>query len=99
MEIQGTQSAERQDRSDIAVRSRKRIDVTGVKEVLSFDESSVSMITRCGEMTVEGEGLKIETLDTDKGIVAVEGKIDAVIYFDHAERPEKRRLFGKADRR
>ena len=99
MEIQGIQSAERQEKSDIAIRSRKRIDITGVKEVLSFDDSSVSMITRCGEITVEGEGLKIETLDTDKGIVAVDGKIDAVIYFDHTDRPEKKRFFGKADRR
>ena len=62
------------ERNDIAIRSRKHIDVTGVKEVLSFDDSSVSMVTVCGEMNVEGEDLKIGTLDTDSGIVSVDGK-------------------------
>ena len=99
MEIQGFQPAEKQEKSDIAVRSRKRIDVTGVKEVLSFDDSSVSMITRCGEMSVEGEGLKVGTLDTDKGVVIIDGKIDAVIYYDHTDKTEKRRLFGRSDKR
>ena len=99
MEIQGIQSAERQEKNDIVIRSRKRIDITGVKEVLSFDDSSVSMITRCGEMTVEGEALKIETLDTDKGIVAVDGRIDAVIYYDRPEGTEKKRFFGRSARR
>ena len=99
MEIQGIQSAERQEKNDIAIRSRKRIDITGVKEVLSFDDSSVSMITRCGEMSVEGEGLKIETLDTDREIVAVDGRIDAVVYYDRPDGSEKRRLFGRGSKR
>ena len=83
------------ERNDIAIRSRKHIDVTGVKEVLSFDESSVSMVTVCGEMNVEGESLKIGTLDTDSGIVSVDGKISAEIYYDEPQRTEKKKLFGK----
>lgn len=85
----------KEERNDIAIRSRKHIDVTGVKEVLSFDEGSVSMITVCGEMNVEGENLKIGTLDTDSGIVSVDGKISAVIYYDEPMRPERKKLFGR----
>ena len=88
--------AEKNEKNDIAIRSRKHIDVTGVKEVLSFDENFVSMVTVCGEMTVEGEGLKIETLDTDRGIVSVNGKISAVIYYDEQPHFEKKKIFGKA---
>ena len=99
MEIQTNNSAEKQEKNDIAIRSRKRIDITGVKEVTSFDDSSVTMITRCGEMTVEGESLKIETLDTDREIVSVDGRIDAVIYYDRPDVSEKRRMFGRGSKR
>ena len=95
MMIQGNQPAEVAEKNDIAIRSRKHIDITGVKEVLNFDENLVSMVTACGEMSVEGEGLKIGTLDTDKGIVAVDGKINAVIYYDEFPRDEKKRFFGR----
>ncbi len=82
------------EKNDILIRSRKHIDITGVKDVVSFDDRSVVMMTSGGDMTVEGEELKIGVLDTDKGIVSVDGKISAVIYYDSAP-SEKRKLFGK----
>ena len=85
------------DKNDIFIRSRKHIDITGVKDVVSFDDRSVVMITSGGDMAVEGEELKIGALDTDKGIVSVDGKIGAVIYYDGAP-TERRRLFGKRPR-
>ena len=99
MIVQSNQSADISEKNDIAIRSRRHIDVTGVKEVLSFDEGAVSMITVCGEMIVEGESLKIETLDTEKGIVSVDGRIGAVIYYDEPPRGERRKLFGRKNGR
>ena len=83
------------EKSDITVGSRRHAEITGVVEVLSFDDGSVVMVTRQGELALEGEGLKIGTLDTERGIVSVDGKINAMIYYDDADRPEKKRLFGK----
>lgn len=82
------------EKNDILIRSRKHIDITGVKDVISFDDRSVVMMTSGGDMTVEGEELKIGVLDTDKGIVSVDGNISAVIYYDSTP-SEKRKLFGK----
>lgn len=96
MNNQGKQNFDGHKSSDVSLRSRKHIDVTGVEEVLSFDDVSVSMVTCCGEMTVEGSGLKIGTLDTGSGIVSVDGRISAVIYYDEPERKEKKRVFGRA---
>lgn len=80
---------------DCVIKCRSHIDVTGVSEVISFDESAVILITVCGEMTVEGSGLRVGTLDTDKGLVSVDGKISSLYYSDDS--PRKRRgLFGKA---
>jgi hypothetical protein len=55
------------------------------------------MITSGGDMAVEGEELKIGVLDTEKGGVSVDGKINAVIYYD-TEGGGKRGLFGKSKR-
>ena len=78
---------------EIRVGMRKEMNVTGVKEVVSFDESCVVLKSTCGEMTVEGNDLRVGTLDTDRGIVSLSGKIDSIYYTD--ERPTERRGFGK----
>ena len=82
------------DKNDILIRSRKHIDITGVKDVISFDDRAVVMTTSGGDMTVEGDELKIGVLDTEKGIVSVDGKISAVIYYDD-DPTEKRKLFKR----
>ena len=82
------------DRHDVAIKGRRHIDITGVKEVLSFDERSVSLITHGGEMTVEGEDLKIGALDTDRGLLSVDGRVNGMYYYD--VRPEeKRSILGR----
>ena len=73
---------------DCYIHSRAHIDVSGVCEVISFDESTVTLITNCGEMTLEGQDLHIGTLDTSQGIVSVDGKISALYYMDSS--PKKR---------
>ena len=94
MSIQNEQTTEKKEKNDIVIRSRKHIDISGVTEVISFDENSVVMLTVCGEMALEGESLRIGVLDTDRGMVSVDGKISAVIYYDESPMPEKRKRFG-----
>jgi len=76
---------------DCHIHSRSHVDITGVSEVISFDEGSVALITVCGEMTLEGQDLRIGTLDTEHGLVSVDGKISALYYLDGAAK--KRRGF------
>ena len=59
---------------------RHRLTVTGVSEVLSFDESEVVMDTSLGLLTVEGEGLHVEKLSLDLGELSLEGSIQALCY-------------------
>ncbi len=79
---------------EIHIGERKEMSVTGVKEVVSFDESCVILRSLCGEITVEGSGLKVGALDTDRGLVTLEGKIDTVYYSDDASE-EKHGFFSK----
>lgn len=79
---------------EIRVGMRKEMSITGVKEVISFDETSVSLKSLCGEMTVEGNDLKVGVLDTDKGVVTLEGRIDT-IYYSSDTTEEKHGFFSK----
>lgn len=58
----------------------KTVLVTGVKEVISFDELAVLLVTSCGQMTIEGEGLHISRLDLDRGEADVDGTVSGIYY-------------------
>ena len=81
----------------LCLTDRKSLEVSGVKEVISFDDSGAVLLTEDGELCIEGNGIRISNLDTDRGEVSVVGRIDAMIY--SAEPSEKKRgswhrLFG-----
>lgn len=80
---------------NISIRDRKHIDISGVKEVVSFDDTSVVMVTVGGDMTVEGDNLKIGVLDTDRGLVSIDGKISALLYEDESSTDGKKGILGK----
>lgn len=79
---------------------RREILVSGVCEVLSFDESNVRLVTTAGILNVEGRELRIPNLNTEEGVVAVTGILDGVLYeTDTADAPvptpAKKGLFGR----
>ncbi len=74
---------------------RKKLTISGVNEVVSFDETAVVLKTGRGNLLVRGENLHLKTLSLDGGQVAVDGTVTALIY----EEPRREggfltRLFG-----
>ena len=66
----------------INITDRKRIDLTGIISVDSFDESSVILSINSGTLNIEGEGLSITTLELEKGVVSASGLISGLYYSD-----------------
>ncbi len=74
---------------------RKELSVTGVTEVVSFDEETVVMKTTMGNLVVQGQQLQLKTLSLDGGQVDVSGSISALIYHEPKQAVGwVRRLFG-----
>ena len=73
---------------------KKQLEVNGIIDVVRFDDVSVVLQTVCGELTIEGNGLKMSVLDTDKGIVSLDGQVDSIYYSEETNEPKKR-LFGR----
>lgn len=59
---------------------RRKLTMTGVTEVVSFDEATVVLHTSLGTLIVQGRELQLKTLTLEGGNVAVEGQIASLIY-------------------
>ena len=70
----------------IHIDDRRLISVTGVKDVDSFNEQFVQLLTEAGELRIEGAELHITKLNLDEGQVMLEGEISALEYAEGEER-------------
>ncbi len=73
---------ERQGSSNIIVENRKKITVSGVLDVISFDEDGVILDTQLGSMIIKGEEFKINKLNVDAGEFVIEGHVVNISYGD-----------------
>ncbi len=64
----------------LTLSERSKLTMTGVSEVISFDENTVVLATCMGDLVVHGEGLQLKTLSVEGGQVAVEGTVSALQY-------------------
>ena len=71
----------------MVMEGRSRLTLTGAKEVLRFDDALAELATELGNLTIEGEGLKLKCLSLDTGTVVVDGKLYSLSY----EEPRLRR--------
>ena len=76
----------------LTLNERRQLSLTGVTEVVSFDETTVVLKTALGTLTVQGSDLQLKTLSLDGGQVAVDGSVSALVY---EEPREHRNLLGR----
>ncbi|MBK5514788.1 sporulation protein YabP [Bacillus sp. TH11] len=80
---------------DIIMRGRRVIDITGVKQVESFDNEEFLLETSMGFLSIRGQNLQMKNLDVDKGIVSIKGKIFDLVYLDEQSGEKAKGFFGK----
>lgn len=64
----------------VTLTDRRRLSVSGITEVLRFDDTAAVFDTVRGRLTVKGENLRVETLDVDAGNVILKGTVMALGY-------------------
>ncbi|SET41646.1 sporulation protein YabP [[Clostridium] polysaccharolyticum] len=67
---------------NISMHSREMVNITGVKDVLSFDAGEVLLDTEQGILMIRGQELHVSRLTLEKGEVDVDGRIDSLTYSD-----------------
>lgn len=86
--------AQEQMNHDLTLQRRQKLTMTGVTEVVSFDETAVVLQTGLGTLMVHGQGLQLKQLSTDGGQVSVDGGISAIVYEEPKAGGWLRRLMG-----
>lgn len=69
---------------NLILENREKLTVTGVVDVLSFDDQIVIIETQLGLLTIKGEELRINKLSLDSLEVIIEGQIFNLGYSDES---------------
>lgn len=71
----------KEKKHDVQIKSRKRVEMSGISDVNSFDETEIVIQTdNCG-VSIEGECLKIERFNAETGDLIVNGEITGLFYY------------------
>ncbi len=71
----------------LMMQDRRRVELNGVTEVISFDNKEIYLETVEGMMRFAGEELHVKKLTLERGEVELEGKIQEISY--HQSSKEK----------
>ena len=58
----------------IILENRKKLTISGMTDVDSFDEKTICLYTQLGELTVQGTGLHIDSMSIDSGDMTISGE-------------------------
>ena len=67
---------------NLILENRGKLSISGVNDVLSFDDQVVVLETELGLLTVKGENLRVNKLSIDTSEVVLEGEISYLAYTD-----------------
>lgn len=82
----------------VVLNDRNRGSLTGILDVISFDENTIVLDTDMGMLTIKGKDLHVSRLTLDKGEIDIEGRPDSLVYssgegFRKSSQPLFARLF------
>ena len=71
-------------RHTVVLDRRESVSVTGVLDVISFDEETIIAETEMGVLILRGENLHVNRLNLETGDLEVDGVISHISYEDSA---------------
>ena len=72
----------RASRHKLTIEHRENVTITGVVDVISFDEEQVVCDTDMGVLLLRGVNLHVSNLNLDSGLLEIFGEIVSVNYED-----------------
>lgn len=80
---------------NLVLENREKLSISGVNDVLSFDDQIVILETGLGLLTIKGENLRINKLSIDSEEVIIEGSINNLMYSEKDIERKNTTLLGK----
>ena len=82
-------------RHTVYIDRRESVSVTGVLDVISFDEGTIIAETELGALIIRGENLHVNKLNLEDGELSIDGEVSNVTYEDQAYGKGKSSFLGK----
>ena len=64
----------------IVLNNRNQGNLTGILDVISFDENTIVLDTDMGLLTIKGKDLHVNRLSLEQGESDIEGRTDSLVY-------------------
>lgn len=77
---------------NLIMEDRRKVMISGVLDVDSFDEQAVILMTDMGELTVRGTALHISRFNVETGELNMDGNVIALVY---SEQQKQGNFFGR----
>lgn len=80
---------------NVLMLNRSRMELSGITDVESFTDENILAVSYLGDISIDGEDLKIESFSAESGKLIVNGKFDGFCYFGN-ESKRRRKLFSRS---
>ena len=80
---------------NIIIENREFMSISGVDEITSFDEYNIVLLTQMGDLSISGNGLKINKLNVESGEIEIEGYINGITYMSEDGNGSKKGFWTK----
>lgn len=79
----------------ITIHNRKDCSITGVIDVISFDEEEIKTETEMGTLLIKGNDMHVKRLNLEKGEIDIEGQMDSFIYTHMKHKTEEQSFLSR----
>ena len=83
------------EKQNVCLFSRSRMELSGIREVESFTETAITLDSVLGMIAIEGKNLKIESFSAEKGELYINGEFDGMYYYGKQNKDEKNGFLSK----
>ena len=80
---------------NVILENRNRLNITGVEDVLSFDEQTITALTTLGLLIIKGNDLHLNQFSLETTELSIEGEIISLQYNDKQTSRKGENLFTK----
>lgn len=86
---------EKPDEHRVLMLNRERLEVSGVRHVVSFDDKSIVLETNLGVLHLKGEELHIKQLSLEEEKLEVEGEFTGLEYSESREEKRSKGILAR----
>lgn len=81
--------------NNVIMENRRKISVSGVEDIESFNEEQIILYTCNGVLIISGGGMHISKLSIDNGETTITGEFNSLIYNDTYGKKDKSGILAR----